>query len=91
MCYTPYMKTSVVHARMEPATKRKAEVVLAKLGITPTEAIRVFYRQISMRQGLPFPVAIPNARTVTTLRKSRSGQGIEHFATLESMFESWDE
>lgn len=49
------MKTAFVHARMEPQTKRKAEGVLAKLGISPTEAIRIFYRQISLRGGLPFP------------------------------------
>ena len=54
------MKTSVVHARIEPQTKHKAEGVLRKLGLTPTEAIRIFYRQISLRGGLPFSVAIPN-------------------------------
>jgi len=84
------MKSAVVHARIEPETKREAEGVLAKLGITPTEAIRVFYRQISLRQGLPFPVAIPNARTAATLRKSRRGQDVEDFATLDAMFKSWE-
>ncbi len=37
------MKTAVVHARVEPETKAKAESVLRRLGITPTEAIRIFY------------------------------------------------
>ncbi len=63
------MKTAVVHARMEPQTKEKAEAVLSRLGITPTEAIRVFYRQIALRGGLPFSVTIPNERTAATLRK----------------------
>jgi DNA-damage-inducible protein J len=85
------MKTAVVHARMEPQTKNKAEGVLARLGITPTEAIRVFYRQIALRGGLPFSVTIPNERTAATLRKSRRGQSIETFDTLDAMFESWEE
>ncbi|PIX23383.1 MAG: type II toxin-antitoxin system antitoxin, RelB/DinJ family, partial [Deltaproteobacteria bacterium CG_4_8_14_3_um_filter_43_13] len=49
------MKTSAVHARIEPQTKEKAEEILRSLGLTPTEAIRIFYKQISLRGGLPFP------------------------------------
>lgn len=84
------MKTAVVHARLEPQMKRKAEGVLNRLGISPTEAIRIFYRQISLRNGLPFAVAIPNQRTASTLEKSRKGEGVTEFDSLEDMFESWE-
>jgi DNA-damage-inducible protein J len=84
------MKTAVVHARIEPRTKRAAEGVLRKLGLTPTEAIRIFYKQISLRGGLPFPVAIPNELTASTLEKSRRGKDIQEFDSLEAMFESWE-
>ncbi len=84
------MKTAVVHARIEPDTKRRAESVLRKLGITPTEAIRIFYRQITLRGGLPFPVEIPNELTVTTLEKSRLGEEVEEFHSLDEMFENWE-
>ncbi len=84
------MKTSVVHARIEPRTKQDAEVVLRKLGLTPAEAIRIFYRQISLRGGLPFPVAIPNKLTASTLEKSRRGKDIQEFESLEAMFEDWE-
>lgn len=75
---------------MEPETKRKAEGVLSKLGISPTEAIRIFYRQISLRGGLPFAVEIPNARTSETLAKSRQGEDVTEFDSLDEMFESWE-
>jgi DNA-damage-inducible protein J len=84
------MKTSVVHARIEPQTKQKAEVVLRKLGLTPTEAIRIFYKQISLRGGLPFPIVIPNELTASTLEKSRRGKGIQEFESLEAMFKNWE-
>ncbi len=84
------MKTAIVHARIEPQTKRKAERVLHKLGITPTEAIRIFYSQISLRGGLPFAVDIPNARTAETLKKSRRGESVQEFDSLGEMFESWE-
>ncbi len=84
------MKTSVVHTRIEPQTKIKAERVLHELGISPTEAIRIFYRQISLRGGLPFAVEIPNESTAATLEKSRRGEDIVEFDSLDEMFESWE-
>ena len=83
-------KSAVVHARVEPRTKRKAEGVLRKLGMSPTEAIRLFYRQICLRGGLPFPVLIPNDLTKETLDKSAKGKDIESFVSLDDMFENWE-
>ena len=83
------MKTAIVHARIDPETKRSAERVLERLGVSPTEAIRILYRLITLRRGLPFAVEIPNDLTASTLQKSRKGLEVEHFTTLEGMFESW--
>jgi DNA-damage-inducible protein J len=83
------MKTAVVHARMEPRTKRQAEGVLRELGLSPTEAIRIFYRLIALRRGLPFAVVVPNDGTAATLEKSRRGEEVEAFESLDAMFESW--
>jgi DNA-damage-inducible protein J len=84
------MKTAIIHARIEPQTKQKAEGVLRQLGLTPTEAIRIFYRQISLRGGLPFPVAIPNELTSSTLEKSRRGEDIQEFDSIEALFKNWE-
>ena len=84
------MKTAVVHARIEPETKHNAEMILRKLGLSPTEAIRIFYSQISLRGGLPFAVEIPNESTAATLEKSRKGEGVVEFNSLDEMFESWE-
>jgi DNA-damage-inducible protein J len=83
------IKTSAVHARIEPQIKKKAEEILRSLGLTPTEAIRILYKQISLRGGLPFPIAIPNELTVSTLEKSRRGEDVQEFELLEAMFNSW--
>lgn len=83
-------KTATINARIEPETKASAERVLHKLGLSPTEAIRIFYRQITLRQGLPFPVHIPNKLTEKTLDKSRDGREIEDFSSLDAMFASWE-
>lgn len=83
-------KTATIHARIEPQTKKKAEKVLMKLGLNPTEAIRLFYHQICLRGGLPFSVHIPNETTAKTLKKSRKGEDVETFDSPEKMFASWE-
>lgn len=83
-------KSAVVHARIEPQTKKEAEGVLRKLGMSPTEAIRLFYTQISLRGGLPFPVIIPNRLTRKTLKKSQKGEDVQSFDSLDEMFDSWE-
>ena len=87
---TNMSKTAVINARIEPQTKRKAEKILKKLGMTPTEAIRLFYTQIYLREGLPFAVSIPNDVTRKTLDKSDKGDDVKCFDSLEEMYESWE-
>jgi DNA-damage-inducible protein J len=84
------MKTAVIHARIDPQVKKQAEEVLKSLGINPTDAINIFYRQITFRRGLPFAVSIPNKKTTATLAKSRRGEEVEAFDTLDDLFESWE-
>jgi len=92
MVYTLKMtKSAVVHARIEPEIKREAEEVLKELGLSPTDAVRLFYRQICMRRGLPFPVRTPNKTTREALLKSERGEDLDRFDSLEEMFASWDE
>jgi DNA-damage-inducible protein J len=84
------MKSAVIHARIEPQIKRQAEGVLHELGLSPTEAIRIFYRLITLRRGLPFAVAVPNECTVATLERSKRGEDVQDFESLDAMFESWE-
>ena len=78
-------KTAMIRVRVEPELKREAEELFAALEISTTEAITLFYRQVTMHRGLPFPVQIPNEETVEALRQSRDGEGLEEHATLEDL------
>jgi DNA-damage-inducible protein J len=75
-------KSEMIRARVEPGLKHEAEAVLKKLGITPTEAITMFYRQVRLYRGLPFPVRIPNAATRKALQAARRGEDMETFASV---------
>jgi DNA-damage-inducible protein J len=84
------MKSAAVHSRIEPEIKNKAESILRRLGVSPTEAIRMFYTQITLRNGLPFTVDIPNKETEEALRDSRRGRNLERFDNVDDLFKSWE-
>lgn len=67
-------KTATVYARIEPDIKEKAENILSTIGVSPTELIGMVYRQIIMRNGLPFTPEIPYAGGVPDLDKMTKEQ-----------------
>ena len=56
-------KTGTVRARINPTLKNEVENLFNKLGLSTTEAINLFYKQVKLRNGLPFNVVIPNKLT----------------------------
>ena len=81
----------MIHARTDRSTKKATEKVLNKLGMTSTEATRLLYRQIAMRQEFPLELHVPNKLTAAVLKKSEKGQDLESFRTLGELPASWEE
>lgn len=52
-------KTANLYARIEPDVKEQAETILSSLGISVSNAINMFYKQIILQRGLPFEVKLP--------------------------------
>jgi DNA-damage-inducible protein J len=69
-------KTSTVRARIEPDLKRRVENLFQRLGLSATEAITLFYRQVDLRKGLPFNVVIPNKTTLKTMEETDAGRNL---------------
>ena len=53
-------KTSTVTIRVDPKVKKEAETTFHKLGITTSQAVTMFLRQVSLAKGLPFAVLLPD-------------------------------
>ena len=53
-------RAAMIHARMEPELKQNVESIFRALGMTTTEAVTLFYKQVMMRRGLPFTVEVPD-------------------------------
>jgi len=52
-------KTETVRARVSPELKRSAEGIFNTLGIVPSQAIVMFYKQVELHRGLPFDMKVP--------------------------------
>jgi DNA-damage-inducible protein J len=78
-------KTAMIRARMEPALKKEAEQVLAEVGLSAAEAIRLFYRQVSLRGGLPFEVRLPNAATRAAVAEARTARKLRSFKSAAAV------
>ena len=75
----------MIRARVEPALKRQAEELFSELGLSATEAITLFYKQVTVHRGLPFDVRMPNAETIEALQQARDGEGLTEYASLEDL------
>ena len=51
--------TTTVHTRMDAALKESVDAILAQLGLTSSDAIKLFYKQIELNGGLPFELKVP--------------------------------
>ncbi|MBR0777930.1 type II toxin-antitoxin system RelB/DinJ family antitoxin [Bradyrhizobium diazoefficiens] len=79
-------KTAYLNARIDPTLKNQAEKVLAKVGVSTSQAITMFYRQVVLRKGLPFDVCIPNEETVEALKEAEAGGGQLYHGLAEDVF-----
>lgn len=80
-------KTATIHTRVDPAIKEQAEHVLGNLGMKPSEAIQIFYKQIALRNGFPVELKVPNELTKQTLEESKAGKNLKAFSSKEELFE----
>ena len=74
-----HMKEAIVRARVDSRVKEESEAVLAELGISTTEAIRMFLAQVRLRKGMPFPLSIPTEDDDLLMPTARRQAGLDEF------------
>ncbi len=79
-------KSATIRARIEPDLKNKAEKVFRELGLSTTQAINLFYKQVELRNGLPFEVVIPNRMTSRTFSNTDTGKDLIVCEDADDMF-----
>ena len=89
------MKThsSMLHIRMDTEMKRKATAALAAMGMTASEAVRLFFHRIAVDQAFPLELKVPNAETQQAMAESEEmmRRGTARFASADEMFAEIEE
>ena len=84
--------TTMVHVRVDEQVKAQATETLAAMGLSVSDAVRVFLMRVVAEQQLPFLLKVPNAKTraamteadkIVRTRRARFATATELFDDLE--------
>lgn len=86
------MLTKTYHVRMDPDLIAQAEMVFKRLGLTKSDAIRVFLTRVVAEQGLPFDInKIPNASTLKAMEEVDSRSHLHTYERASDILSDWYE
>ncbi len=64
---------ALVQARIDGAVKDEAAIVLAAMGLTLSDAVRLLLTRVAREHALPFDPFIPNEATIAAMKEARKG------------------
>ena len=64
----------LVQARIDGAIKKEAAAVLASIGLTVSDAVRLMLTRVAREHALPFDPLVPNEATVAAMQDARAGK-----------------
>jgi DNA-damage-inducible protein J len=81
---------AVVRARIDRHVKEEAAHVLAQMGLSVSDAIRLLMVRIAREKALPFDIKVPNEETRAAMAELESGGG-KRFATVADLMADLNE
>lgn len=77
-------KDAYIRTRTDSTLKASAEEIFSRLGLNMSDAINLFLAQVTLRDGLPFEVRLPNADTLAAPGKGRIQNGCRSTVVLRN-------
>ena len=75
---------ALVTTRINENIKQEASDVLATMGLTVSDAVRLMLTKIAREKSLPFDLWQPNAETVAAMQEARSGK-LQSFDSVDDL------
>jgi len=75
---------AVVRARIDEHIKQEASIVLAAMGLTVSDALRILLTRVAREKALPFEPLTPNETTIAAIGEARAGN-LKSFAAVEDL------
>jgi DNA-damage-inducible protein J len=63
----------LVQTRIDGAIKEEAAAVLAAMGLSVSDAVRLLLTKVAREHALPFDLLVPNATTIAAMKEARAG------------------
>lgn len=84
--------TSMLHVRLEDTLKERGNAVLAAMGLSAADAVRLLYHRLIADQAFPLELKVPNAETQAAIAESRQimAERRARFTDAESLFAALD-
>ena len=76
----------LVQARIDGAVKEEAAAVLAAMGLTVSDAVRLLLTKVAQEKALPFAPVVPNAVTIEAIKEARRGK-LERFGSVQELLD----
>ena len=76
----------LVQARVDGTVKEEAAAVLAAMGLTVSDAVRLLLTKVAQEKALPFAPLVPNAVTIEAMKAARRG-GHPRFTRVEDLLD----
>lgn len=75
---------ALVQTRINGAVKAEASAVLATMGLTVSDAVRLLLIRVARDKALPFEPFRPNAETIAAMEEARAGN-LARFDSIEAL------
>ena len=78
-------KTEVYQVRLDSQEKKQAFAVFKQLGISPAQAVRLFFKQVVLTKSIPFAIENQNINMeqLLKLRKSKNATTADHSTSTD--------
>jgi DNA-damage-inducible protein J len=77
---------ALVQARIDSEVKEEANAVLAAMGLTISDAVRLMLTRVAREHALPFDPLIPNPKTIEAMKEARRGQ-LQSFDSVDDLMD----
>ena len=81
--------TTMVHVRVNEKIKAQATKALTAMGLSVSDAVRVFLTRIAADKKLPFELKVPNAETRAAMQEARA-MGKGRFSSADDLIRELD-
>ncbi len=78
--------SEMIHVRLDRQTKQQATEALAHMGLSVSDAVRMFLHRVVADQAFPLELKVPNAETRAAMLEARA-MAKARFATPEELFD----